>query len=190
VGQIDPAAAGNDDALHARSPPQLGPGLITGAPDDDASGIAIYSQVEVQFDFSMGWVMLFTFPLLAAIQEINAGIGRAMVARDSFIPTLPLDKDHVVAIVAVPLMVMMLMVMAPKVIVCFHPAARTVCVGWLCAVIAVAMGILFRVRCCYGPSRKLIARTGNLAGIIPAAVDVDTPTGSDGCTVILEFDQA
>jgi Mn2+/Fe2+ NRAMP family transporter len=102
--------------------------LITGAPDDDASGIAIYSQVEVQFDFSMGWVMLFTFPLLAAIQEINAGISRAMVAGDSFIPTLRLDKDHVVAIVAVPLMVMMLM--APKVTVCFTlPPGRCAWVG-------------------------------------------------------------
>ena len=55
----------------------LGPGLITGASDDDPSGIATYSQVGAQFGFAMGWVMLFSFPLMAAIQETSARIGRA-----------------------------------------------------------------------------------------------------------------
>jgi NRAMP (natural resistance-associated macrophage protein)-like metal ion transporter len=54
----------------------LGPGLITGASDDDPSGIATYSQVGAQFGFAMSWVMLFSFPLMAAIQEISARIGR------------------------------------------------------------------------------------------------------------------
>ena len=54
----------------------LGPGLITGASDDDPSGIATYSQVGAQFGYSMTWVMLFTWPLMAAIQEISARIGR------------------------------------------------------------------------------------------------------------------
>lgn len=54
----------------------LGPGLITGASDDDPSGIATYSQVGAQFGFAMSWTMLFTFPLMAAIQEISARIGR------------------------------------------------------------------------------------------------------------------
>lgn len=54
----------------------LGPGLITGASDDDPSGIATYSQVGAQFGFAMSWVMLFTFPLMGAIQEISARIGR------------------------------------------------------------------------------------------------------------------
>lgn len=54
----------------------LGPGLITGASDDDPSGIATYSQVGAQFGFAMSWVMLFSFPLMAAIQEICARIGR------------------------------------------------------------------------------------------------------------------
>jgi len=54
----------------------LGPGLITGAADDDPSGIATYSQAGAQFGFTMGWVMLFTWPLMAAIQEISARIGR------------------------------------------------------------------------------------------------------------------
>jgi len=54
----------------------LGPGLITGASDDDPSGIATYSQVGAQFGVDMGWVMLFSWPLMCAIQEISARIGR------------------------------------------------------------------------------------------------------------------
>ena len=55
---------------------QLGPGLITGASDDDPSGIATYSQSGAQFGYAMCWVMLFCFPLMAAIQEISARMGR------------------------------------------------------------------------------------------------------------------
>jgi NRAMP (natural resistance-associated macrophage protein)-like metal ion transporter len=54
----------------------LGPGLITGASDDDPSGIATYSQVGAQFGYGMSWIMLFSYPLMAAIQEISARIGR------------------------------------------------------------------------------------------------------------------
>lgn len=55
---------------------RLGAGLITGASDDDPSGIATYSQAGAQFGYAMCWVMLFCFPLMAAIQEICARIGR------------------------------------------------------------------------------------------------------------------
>lgn len=55
---------------------RLGPGLITGAADDDPSGIATYSQVGAQFGYSIGWTMLFSYPLMVAIQEISARIGR------------------------------------------------------------------------------------------------------------------
>src|SRR5260370_20599214 len=54
----------------------LGPGLITGAADDDPSGIATYSQVGAQFGFAMLWTMLFSFPLMAGIQEICGRLGR------------------------------------------------------------------------------------------------------------------
>ncbi|UAJ11282.1 NRAMP family divalent metal transporter [Glacieibacterium megasporae] len=54
----------------------LGPGLITGASDDDPSGIATYSQAGAQFGYDLGWVMLFSYPLMCAIQEISARIGR------------------------------------------------------------------------------------------------------------------
>jgi Mn2+/Fe2+ NRAMP family transporter len=55
---------------------KLGPGLITGASDDDPSGIATYSQVGAQFGYGMLWTMLFSYPLMAAIQEISARVGR------------------------------------------------------------------------------------------------------------------
>ncbi|MGC2274461.1 MAG: divalent metal cation transporter, partial [Candidatus Binatus sp.] len=54
----------------------LGPGIVTGAADDDPSGIATYSQVGAQFGFTMLWTMLLTYPLMAGIQEISAWIGR------------------------------------------------------------------------------------------------------------------
>ena len=55
----------------------LGPGLITGASDDDPSGIATYSQAGAQFGYQMGWTLFFTYPLMCAIQMISAQIGRA-----------------------------------------------------------------------------------------------------------------
>jgi NRAMP (natural resistance-associated macrophage protein)-like metal ion transporter len=55
---------------------KLGPGLITGASDDDPSGIGTYSQVGAQFGYGLLWTMLFSYPLMAAIQEICARIGR------------------------------------------------------------------------------------------------------------------
>src|SRR5580692_10361352 len=55
---------------------QLGPGLITGAADDDPSGIATYSQAGAQSGFNLLWTMVLTFPLMVAIQMISALIGR------------------------------------------------------------------------------------------------------------------
>jgi Mn2+/Fe2+ NRAMP family transporter len=49
----------------------LGPGIVTGAADDDPSGIATYFQVGAQFGFAMLWTMLFSYPLMAGIQEIR-----------------------------------------------------------------------------------------------------------------------
>ncbi|CUT13626.1 Manganese transport protein MntH [Bradyrhizobium sp.] len=54
----------------------LGPGLITGASDDDPSGIGTYSQAGAQLGFGIGWTMLLSYPLMAAIQEISGRIGR------------------------------------------------------------------------------------------------------------------
>ncbi len=54
----------------------LGPGLITGAADDDPSGIATYSQAGAQFGLNMLWTVVLTYPLMVAIQSISARIGR------------------------------------------------------------------------------------------------------------------
>jgi NRAMP (natural resistance-associated macrophage protein)-like metal ion transporter len=64
------------DPSKARLLRALGPGLITGASDDDPSGIATYSQAGAQFGFAISWTMLFSYPLMAAIQQISARIGR------------------------------------------------------------------------------------------------------------------
>lgn len=53
----------------------LGPGLVTGAADDDPSGIATYSQVGAQFGFGLAWTMLFSFPLMTVFQEVCGRIG-------------------------------------------------------------------------------------------------------------------
>jgi len=55
---------------------QLGPGLISGAADDDPSGIATYSQAGAQFGFQLGWTVVLTYPLMVGIQLISARMGR------------------------------------------------------------------------------------------------------------------
>ncbi|MBP7700548.1 divalent metal cation transporter [Candidatus Woesebacteria bacterium] len=68
----------------------LGPGIVTGAADDDPSGIATYSQAGAQFGFLMPWTMLFTYPLMTAVQDacvrVGAvtGKGLAAIIRDHY----------------------------------------------------------------------------------------------------------
>ncbi len=68
----------------------LGPGLITGASDDDPSGIGTYSQVGSQFGYGLLWLALFTFPLMSAVQELCArialqtGVGLGVSLRRKF----------------------------------------------------------------------------------------------------------
>ena len=54
----------------------LGPGLITGAADDDPSGIGTHSQVGAEFGYGLAWTFVLSFPLMVAIQQIAAEIGR------------------------------------------------------------------------------------------------------------------
>ncbi len=86
MAPLDPAEDVCSELLQARDPvvspskPRLlgilGPGLITGASDDDPSGIATYSQAGAQMGFGSLWMMLFSYPLMAVTQEISARIGR------------------------------------------------------------------------------------------------------------------
>src|SRR4051812_30796426 len=55
---------------------RLGPGLVTGAADDDPSGIGTHSQIGAQFGYSLAWTFTLSFPLLAVIQIVAAEIGR------------------------------------------------------------------------------------------------------------------
>src|SRR5665648_583686 len=71
-GASSPPTAGSQSRLLR----VLGPGLITGASDDDPSGIATYSQAGTQLGYAITWTMLFSYPLMVAIQEISARIGR------------------------------------------------------------------------------------------------------------------
>ena len=85
MAPLDPAEDVCSELLQARDPvvspskPRLlgilGPGLITGASDDDPSGIATYSQAGAQMGFGSLWMMLFSYPLMAVTQEISARIG-------------------------------------------------------------------------------------------------------------------
>jgi NRAMP (natural resistance-associated macrophage protein)-like metal ion transporter len=63
-------------AEHRRWWRQLGPGLITGAADDDPSGIATYSQAGAQLGYQLGWTVVLTYPLMVGIQMVSARIGR------------------------------------------------------------------------------------------------------------------
>src|SRR3954464_3229916 len=73
---------------------RVGPGLITGAADDDLSGIATYSQAGAQFGLNMLWTIVLTFPFMVGIQLISARIGRvtgkglAANIRRTYSPTL------------------------------------------------------------------------------------------------------
>src|SRR5258708_6760447 len=78
-----PAAAGTDTAKAPTKEPNLvkrfflvlGPGLVTGASDDDPSGIGTYAVAGASLGFGTLWMALFSFPLMAAVQFICAKIG-------------------------------------------------------------------------------------------------------------------
>jgi Mn2+/Fe2+ NRAMP family transporter len=59
----------------------LGPGLTTGAADDDPSGIATYSQAGAQFGYALTWTMALTLPFMAAIQSTRSSARRRSAAR-------------------------------------------------------------------------------------------------------------
>jgi len=78
----------------------IGPGMITGAADDDPSGIATYTQTGAQFGYGQLWTVLFVLPLLTAIQEVCArisahtGTGIADVIKEHYSKKNPLWNNH------------------------------------------------------------------------------------------------
>jgi hypothetical protein len=77
----------------------FGPGLITGASDDDPSGIATYSQAGAQFGLNTLWTAVFTFPLMAALQEMCARIG--LVTKKGLIGTIKIYYPNWLVIIIV-----------------------------------------------------------------------------------------
>src|SRR4029077_6201833 len=76
VSMTHPPIEEGSEAQHVPLIKQLGPGLITGAADDDPSGIATYSQAGAQYGYGLLWSVLFTTPLMIGIQIVSARIGR------------------------------------------------------------------------------------------------------------------
>jgi len=72
LAQSQPRSRWSLEALFTR----LGPGVITGAADDDPSGIATYSQAGAQAGFGLLWTVVLTWPLMVAVQSVSARIGR------------------------------------------------------------------------------------------------------------------
>ena len=64
---VDNTTSAPDDSILEK----LGPGLITGAADDDPSGIAAYSQAGAQFGYNLLWTLFFTYPLMVGIQVVS-----------------------------------------------------------------------------------------------------------------------
>jgi NRAMP (natural resistance-associated macrophage protein)-like metal ion transporter len=69
-------ARGGLKAAFVKAANELGPGVVTGAADDDPSGIATYSQAGAQFGYGLLWTMVLTYPLMSAVQLVSAHIGR------------------------------------------------------------------------------------------------------------------
>ena len=64
---------------------RLGPGVITGAADDDPSGIATYSQAGAHAGFGLLWTVVLTWPLMVAVQSVSARIGRVTADARCFV---------------------------------------------------------------------------------------------------------
>lgn len=83
---------------------KLGPGLITGAADDDPSGIATYSQAGAQFGLSMLWSLVITYPLMVAMQIISARIGR--VSGEGIATNIRIHYPHPILYLSISLLFM------------------------------------------------------------------------------------
>ena len=74
--EVSQTARGSLKAKLLEAEHDIGPGVVTGAADDDPSGIATYSQAGAQFGYGLLWTMVLTYPLMAAVQLVSAHIGR------------------------------------------------------------------------------------------------------------------
>src|SRR5258706_3602810 len=96
----DPEEAAPSESAAVRVYHVLGPGIITGAADDDPSGIATYSQAGAQFGYAFGWSMFLAYPLMASVQVIAGRIGRTAALGLSGVFERHLPRGIVAALVA------------------------------------------------------------------------------------------
>ncbi len=132
---------------------QLGPGLITGAADDDPSGIATYSQAGAQFGYSMLWTMVFTLPLMVAIQLVSARIG--FVTRQGLAANIKTSFPRWVLIAVVGLLLVANTLNLAADIAAMAEALRLL-VGGSAHVYAVSFGLLCLVLQVFLPYRSYV----------------------------------
>ena len=132
---------------------QLGPGLITGAADDDPSGIATYSQAGAQFGFSMLWTVVFTLPLMVAIQIVSARIG--CVTRRGLAANIKTSFPRWVLVTAVGLLLVANTLNLSADIAAMGAALRLL-VGGSAHVYAVSFGLLCLVLQVFLPYRRYV----------------------------------
>lgn len=125
----------------------LGPGLITGAADDDPSGIATHSQVGAQFGYGLSWTFVLSFPLMVAIQQVAAQIGRVTGAGIARNLRRHYPRPLLWAVVALLLVANVInlgadlsaMGAALQLLIGGNPALYTLLFGILCVVLEVAL---------------------------------------------------
>jgi NRAMP (natural resistance-associated macrophage protein)-like metal ion transporter len=132
---------------------QLGPGLITGAADDDPSGIATYSQAGAQFGFSMLWTVVFTLPLMAAIQIVSARIG--YVTRKGLAANIKTSFPHWVLLAVVGMLLVANTLNVAADIAAMAEALRLL-VGGSAHVYAVTFGLLCLVLQVFLPYKSYV----------------------------------
>jgi len=160
----------------------LGPGLITGASDDDPSGIATYSQAGAAFGLATLWTAIITFPLMAAIQGMCARIG--IVTSSGLITTL---KTHY----SKPLLYLMLLFSVPAIVLNIGAdiAAMGAVANMLCPSIhaiifsSVFVGLLI-ICLIYFPYRKIASVLKWLCVILVLYIIVPFLVKQDGVAIL------
>jgi len=132
---------------------KLGPGLVTGAADDDPSGIATYSQAGAQFRVTLLSTMVLTFPLMVALQLLAARIGRVtgrgLAVNMQGILTSPVATFLVLPFdVRVYTVAFALISLGLKIIISYHRYARLL--KWLTAVLLAYLAVVFSVKLDWG----------------------------------------
>jgi len=172
----------------------FGPGIVTGASDDDPSGIATYSQAGAQFGVGLLWTMALTYPLMAAIQEVSARVGR--VTGHGLAANLKRAYPRWVLFLFVGLLVIANTINIGADIGAMGAAAQLLGGGSVLAWAALFSGIslVLQIRMRYGNyARVLLVLTASLLAYVAAAAVVNVHWGEALWSTVapsLRFDAA